>query len=138
MTCGKIMNFIIWVFKNSHGYDLLAFFCMLGILISFLTLPLMYFFIVGRFDPQFKDKTAFYFPYATSKWGRIGWYTGVMLVQGFGRKFQSKSVYKQVFDDYNLWKNASLFEKILVFVNLVPGIMAIIGSFIWYIHTHFF
>ncbi len=128
------MTFIKWFFDTFHGYDAFGRMSILGVFLYALTWPLVIFLIGRRYDEQFKENTALFFPFGNRRVWRIGMYAGNMLLQGFGLKFRPFTASYAVFQGYNLWKSAPRFERILVCIHLLPAILGILALCFYYMH----
>ena len=109
----------------------------LGVFISGFSIPLMVIFISRRFDPLFKIKVmTLYSPrLAFSRFGRSTLYSAVMLST---RWYRNRPRVYEMFNGYNLWQNASKFERILACLYYIPGTIGLSAAAIFSINHFIF
>ena len=131
------MNFFIFLFKSSPGYQIIYPLSMLSGLINLITLPLVAFFIALLFDPQFKDRTVYLYVLGSSRMMRSALYAGFMLMPQWLR-IRPHTLPKAIFKGYNLWKNATIFERILAYVYILSGTILMLAIIIYFSHRFIF
>lgn len=127
------MNLELWILNHLRAIQVtdIYFIC---ISISLILYPFVIFRLAKRFDLQFKDATEEFLPLANGLIGRTGWYEVTMIAQGLGKKIGSRTVYYVIFKNYNLWKIATVFDKILVVMHLIPALIAALIVACFYVH----
>lgn len=131
------MKLITWLLHLYPGFKICLPIFALGVFTTVSSLPFVAIYIARRFDPLFKDKTEMLYTLGLNRLSRSSWYASVMLYYNWPwLKPRSKTLPYAIFKDYNLWQNATGFEKILACIHVIPGVIGLFAAIIFYAH-HF-